>query len=156
MRLSGVAVGLLTPCVTLFVTVPSASAALLMLVPTMLLLNILIGPTFAIMQRLVSDESRATSTAMILLIANLIGMGLGPQAVGIASDLLKPEFHVYSLRYAIILTSLVALGAAYNFWRVGDTVGGDLALVAENRQRCTFGRQAFDAPGRREPGAAAS
>jgi MFS family permease len=133
MRLSAIAVGLLTPFITLFVTVPSASAALMILVPTMLLLNVIIGPTFAIMQRLVSDETRATATAIILLIANLVGMGLGPQAVGLASDLLSPRFHAYSLRYAIILISLVALAAAYNFWRVGDTVAADLVRISSSR-----------------------
>ena len=40
-------------------------------------------------------------------IINLIGLGLGPQAVGILSDLLHGSFGVESLRYALLWVVVV-------------------------------------------------
>jgi len=48
-------------------------------------------------------SSRASASAILLFVINLIGLGLGPQAVGILSDLLRGEFGVESLRYAILI-----------------------------------------------------
>ncbi len=45
------------------------------------------GPLFAVIQSLVPERMRATSIAFIYLVANLIGLGLGPLAVGVISDL---------------------------------------------------------------------
>ena len=45
---------------------------------------------FAVIQTLVPKRMRATSIALIYLFANLIGMGLGPLAVGVLSDALRP------------------------------------------------------------------
>jgi len=57
-------------------------------------LSFFFGPTFALMQRLVTNEMRATTLALVMLLANLIGMGIGPQVVGILSDLLMPVMGV--------------------------------------------------------------
>src|SRR5690606_18842034 len=59
------------------------------------------GPLFATIQTLVPERMRATAIALILLFANLIGMGLGPLAAGILSDALRPIFANDSLRYAL-------------------------------------------------------
>lgn len=42
------------------------------------------------MQRLVGDEMRATTVAVVTLLCNLVGMGIGSQLVRILSDLLRP------------------------------------------------------------------
>lgn len=44
------------------------------------------GPTFAAVQLLASDQTRALAVAIYLLIAGLIGLGLGPVFVGALSD----------------------------------------------------------------------
>ena len=51
-----------------------------------------LGPTYATMQRLVSPRERALGSAMLLLIVNLVGLGLGPMLVGWVSDLLNQYF----------------------------------------------------------------
>src|SRR5262249_8956305 len=94
-----------------------------------LVFSLYAGPTFALMQRLVVDEMRATTLAVVMLLANLIGLGVGPQVVGAVSDLLKPSLGRDSLRYAMLIMSLVAFWAAYYFWQVGRTVERDLAAV---------------------------
>ena len=58
------------------------------------------GPTMAMTQGLVKLRMRATASAILLFILNLIGLGLGPQAVGVLSDLLFPTYGTQSIRYA--------------------------------------------------------
>jgi MFS family permease len=131
MRVSALAVASLVPCFIAFLMLPEKRAALIALIPLVMVFSFFLGPTYALMQRLVPDEMRATMMAMVMLFANLIGMGVGPQLVGISSDLLTPIFGSDALRYAMLGVSLVALWAAYHFWRVGYTVREDLAQLTE-------------------------
>jgi predicted MFS family arabinose efflux permease len=126
MRLSAMVVALLVPCYVLFLLLPQKGEALIALTPTIILGNFISGPAFALIQRLVSDEIRATTLALVMLFANLIGMGVGPQAVGVLSDWLLPRMGADSLRYAMLAMSSVALWSAYHFWQVGRTVREDL------------------------------
>lgn len=45
------------------------------------------GPSYAIITNSVSSQMRATAIAVLLLIMNLVGMGIGPLLVGIVSDM---------------------------------------------------------------------
>lgn len=130
MRMSGVTIASLVPFFVLFLTVPQPLQALLALTPLMAVLAFFFAPTYALMQRLVADEMRATVLAVIMLLANLIGMGVGPLIVGILSDLLQPALGADALRYAMLSMSLVALWSGYHFWRAGQSVTDDLAQVA--------------------------
>jgi MFS family permease len=51
-----------------------------------------LGPSYATMQRLVDIRERALGSAVLLLIVNLIGLGLGPTLVGVVSDLMNNRF----------------------------------------------------------------
>ena len=64
-----------------------------------------------------------------MMFSNLIGMELRPQIVGVLSDLFRPALGVESLRYAMLTLSVVALWAAWHFWRVGQCVRIDLEVV---------------------------
>ncbi|RRJ83995.1 spinster family MFS transporter [Aestuariirhabdus litorea] len=66
-----------------------------------------LGPTIAITHSLVSPGMRAIASAVLFFILNLVGLGLGPLAVGVISDLLAPSLGSDSLRYAIA----IAMGA---------------------------------------------
>ena len=132
-RLTAVMTALLTPCFVLFLLLPESHQALIALIPLVITFNFFLGPIFALMQRLVVEEMRATTLAVIMLLANLIGMGLGPQIVGIVSDRLMPMVGDNSLRYSMLLMSSLALWAAYHFWRASRTVEGDLLLTTRNR-----------------------
>ena len=48
-----------------------------------------LAPTFAAVQRLVDARERALGSALLLLIINLLGLGLGPYLVGMVSDILN-------------------------------------------------------------------
>lgn len=130
MRMCAVGVMLTVPCVAAFVFLPQKYLSLIALVPLIAMANVFIGPTYAVMQRLVPDGMRATVLAVVLLLVNLIGMGMGPQIVGILSDMLTPAMGTDALRYAMLAVSSTALWSAYYFWQVGKTVQADLALVA--------------------------
>ncbi len=130
MRMTALAVSLLVPCFVAFLTVPHKYQALLALAPLIAVFNFFYAPVYALLQRLVSDDMRATTMAVVMLLANLIGMGLGPQIVGILSDILRPAAGSDSLRYALLALSFVALWSAYHFWRVARTVHDDLSSPA--------------------------
>jgi predicted MFS family arabinose efflux permease len=129
MRLSSVMTAALGPCFALFLLLPQRNAALISLIPLVVVWNIFLGPSFALMQRLVVEEMRATTLAVVMLLANLIGMGVGPQIVGILSDQLRFIFGAESLRYSMLMMSFVALLGAYHFWRAGESVDVDLSAI---------------------------
>jgi MFS family permease len=131
MRLSAVVIASLVPWYVLFLLLPNKHHALFAMVPVQISFIFTFGPTFALMQRLVVDEMRASMLAVVMLLANLIGMGVGPQIVGIISDLFMPVLGKDSLRYAMLVMSLISLWAAYHFWQVGRTVKQDLVATTQ-------------------------
>jgi MFS family permease len=84
-----------------------------------------LGPTFSITQALAPLRMRAVASAFMLFLLNLIGLGLGPQIVGIASDLLAPSLEGESLRGAL---SLVVV---FNFWSGAHYFLGARSLRAD-------------------------
>ena len=106
---------------------PTPHAALLMALPGALLGGMYLGPTFAMTQTLVRPEMRALASAILLFIINLIGLGFGPQGVGILSDLLQPTFGIESLRYALLCTVVVfALWSVVHYTLAARTLREDL------------------------------
>ena len=79
-------------------------AVAVLLVPPMLHYSYL-GPSFGVMHNLVSPRMRATATALLFLVINLIGLGLGPTLTGMASDL-------YARHHFDVLTGLQGAFAA--------------------------------------------
>ena len=71
-----------------------------------LLGNFYQATSFSQTQGLVGLRMRSVAAAVFLFIVNIIGLGAGPQVVGIASDLLAPHFGAESLRYALLGVSL--------------------------------------------------
>lgn len=132
MRLSAIMIGSLVPWYALFLLLPQKHQALATLLPLMIAFGFFLGPTYALFQRLVAPEMRATSLALLMLFGNLIGLGLGPLIVGVISDLLTPALGSESLRYAMLAMSLVSLWSAYHFWQVGRTVKEDLLGVNDS------------------------
>jgi predicted MFS family arabinose efflux permease len=77
------------------------------------------GVALAAFQRFTEPEHRATANAIMLMISALTGVGLGPVAVGIASDLLKAQLGGDSLRWALIASTLALAGASYFYYLTG-------------------------------------
>ncbi len=129
MRMVAVTIAALLPCLAGFLLLENKYQSLGALTLLMVIWNMYLGPTFALLQRLVTDDMRATTLAVVMLICNLIGMGVGPQMVGALSDLLSAVAGNNALRYAMLIVSMATLWAAYHFWQVGRTVKADLLSV---------------------------
>jgi predicted MFS family arabinose efflux permease len=67
-------------------TDPRVAIPLLMIPPIFHYLYL--GPTFGVAQSMVEPRMRASTTALLFLILNLIGNGLGPSLVGLAMDII--------------------------------------------------------------------
>jgi len=92
-----------------------------------------LGPTFGMTQTLVPPAMRATASALMLFILNLIGLGLGPVFAGVLSDLLRPEFGIESIRY-----SLLILAVAGNLWSAVHYYFASLTLREDLKRQATL------------------
>ena len=73
-------------------TLSAKYVVLWLLVPTVAMGAMYLGPTFAVTQSLVGVRDRALAGAIMLLIINLIGLGLGPVVTGMFSDAFNARF----------------------------------------------------------------
>jgi predicted MFS family arabinose efflux permease len=73
------------------------------------------GPAFASAQALVPLRMRALSSAFLLFLSNMIGLGLGPFFIGATADFLSVELGKEALRYAMLLSSVFALWSTYHY-----------------------------------------
>jgi predicted MFS family arabinose efflux permease len=81
------------------------------------------GVALAAFQRFTAPEHRATANAVMLMISALTGVGLGPVAVGFASDLLHPQLGAESLRWALLLSTPMLIGASWFYVMAGRRPG---------------------------------
>jgi MFS family permease len=132
MRMAALSLGLGAPILIYFLLAPTVQAALVALVLLNLVTGVFVASPYAILQRLVPDEMRATALMIVMLLANLIGMGVGPLIVGGVSDLLTPRFGADGLRYAMMLGAAGWAGASYYFFMVARTVDRDLLATEYN------------------------
>ncbi|MFP6816682.1 MAG: MFS transporter [Pseudomonadales bacterium] len=91
-----------------------------------ILSSVYAGPTWAVIQELVPPNRRAIAVSVYMLIYNLIGLGLGPLAVGILSDLYIPSLGDESLRWAMITVLLVSLGGVTAYYLASRSVIADV------------------------------
>jgi hypothetical protein len=64
------------------------------------------------------------AAAVYLFILTIIGLGAGPQTIGILNDWIgTPDAVRYSLLYTVVIMNL---GAALFFWHAGKTLVRDL------------------------------
>ena len=91
--------------------------------------SLYLGPSFAATQSLVPAHMRAVAAAVLLFILNIIGLGLGPQMVGVVSDLLEPAFGSESLRYTLVIMAILNLAAAIHYWFASKTLADDFERV---------------------------
>ena len=75
-----------------FLLVDQAIPAILLYFVPLTLGAVYLGPAIAMTHALVKVRMRALASSILLFILNLIGMGLGPQIVGILNDVLEPKY----------------------------------------------------------------
>jgi len=83
------------------------------------------GPVYATAQSIVDPALRATASAVLLLVINLIGLGLGPLLVGLLSDVLSGHVglgEAQGVRWALIVSSTLGLAAFGLFWAARNSI----------------------------------
>jgi MFS family permease len=83
-----------------FVAAPSWPVALAFLLAPTFLNYFYLSSAVALVQEEVAPEQRVLSGALLLLVMNLIGMGVGPTFVGAVSDAVKASRPEHSLQFA--------------------------------------------------------
>jgi predicted MFS family arabinose efflux permease len=116
-----------------FVWAPSWRLALLFLAGTMFLNYFYLTSAVTLVQEEVRPDQRVMSGALLLLIMNLIGLGLGPTFVGAASDYFHASHPHQSLQIALymlaslyVVAVLLFLALARVLRNESRTVGGTI------------------------------
>jgi len=127
----GVAALLTIPIYVFAVTTDIALLGIAMLLFNGILGTLWYGPVYATAQSIVPPHMRATSSAILLFIINLIGLGMGPVAVGLLSDILAGPFGLGAsegIRWALILSAFAGVASFGCFWaargRIREEVTG--------------------------------
>ena len=84
----GLALLICAPTFVLALNGASWQASLALMLVPMICCTIFVAPALALVQNLSPVAARATATALLLLAFNIIGLGGGPLAVGMLSDML--------------------------------------------------------------------
>jgi hypothetical protein len=117
------------PAVFIAFQLPGVLPAVALLLIPNIALTIWYGSIYSTAQSVVAPHRRATAAALLLLILNLIGLGLGPTFLGALSDFLAKAEHfgaAEGLRWAMIVTGFFNLLAAWLFWMARRTVREDV------------------------------
>jgi hypothetical protein len=81
-------------------------------------------------QSLAEPASRATAAAFLLFLVNVIGLGLGPLAVGVLSDLLSVSFGSNSLRMALLMVPPLCVWGAHHYYCAARIISADLDRIS--------------------------
>lgn len=105
------------PFYVAFVWAPEWRMALLFLLGPTVLNYFYLSSSVALVQEEVRPDQRVLSGALLLLVMNFIGLGLGPTYVGIASDFFRAEYPDHSLQMALYtLIPFYVLAIILFFW----------------------------------------
>jgi MFS family permease len=122
-----VAVVLAVPFTLLFLLLGDLIPALLCYIPHTVLGATYSGPTHAMTQAIVKVRMRAIAVAVHMFLVSLIGLGAGPQVIGILSDLFRDEFGEGSIRYAMLIIAVTDLFCAVFYLLAARTLRDDIA-----------------------------
>lgn len=113
-----------------FLLTDNQTIALLCFFPFYLLQNVYIPMMYSVNQSLAHLNMRATSSAIVLFIINIIGAGAGPFIVGALSDGFSIHYGDLSIRYALTATMGGMAIACGCFVIASSYFTGDLARVS--------------------------
>ncbi len=88
-----------------------------------------LAPGYALSQSLVPARMRGTISAILFMLANVVGYGLGPPLVGAISDFAAGTGNDQSLRQALTIVVTLNLVTAGLFLLSGRTLSKDLAAA---------------------------
>ena len=128
MRLPALQSLLGVPFVLGFALLPAQRDSMLAFIPFYALGAMYVGPMFSMVQGLVPLRMRATASALLLFVVNLIGLGLGPLSVGLLNDyVFAAEHGALAIRYSMLVIGVLGGAASLLFWQASRTLAADLA-----------------------------
>lgn len=80
---------------------------------------VFMGPSVATLHDRVPTTLRPVASAMLLVLVNFIGLGLGPLAVGAMSQYVFAAAGTDSLRYALIVMQIAGVWGGLHYWLAG-------------------------------------
>ncbi|MDP5054321.1 MAG: MFS transporter [Congregibacter sp.] len=129
---------------------PNKLVILALMLPSGLLGYMYLGPTFTMTQSLAGIRERALAGAVLLLIINLIGLGLGPTLAGWLSDTFRTSLAAggmeetfataQGLRYALCAVTLVNVWSAFHYLMAARYLRDDLADVKNEQEASAAAR----------------
>ena len=121
-----IAMAITTPLYYMVYLSPTSNMSFYWLIMPVALGNFYQATTFSQTQGVVELRMRSVAAAILLFIINIIGLGFGPQAVGILSDFLRAEYGKESLRYSLLILTTLKLWCAYHYYLAGKYLKDDL------------------------------
>jgi len=112
----GIGLALAVPFFLGFVWAPRWPLALTLLAVPTFLNYFYLSPSVALVQEQVQPNQRVLCGALLLLVMNLMGLGIGPTLLGAVSDYLRPEHPVHSLQLAFYWLTPFYVLAVLCFW----------------------------------------
>lgn len=89
------------------------------------------GPIVAVVQTLVSSRQRALAGALLLLVFNIVGLGLGPFLTGALSDHLTTFLGGEGLRWALVASLGSSAVAGLAFLWIGPAFKAELLRIGQ-------------------------
>lgn len=137
-------IGLAMPLYLVTFLTPVTSVALIAKFLSAFIAALGYGVGLSAVQSVTPPNMRAMAIALVMFAAALIGMGMGPLAVGFLSDLLTPEFGRFSLRYALLICLISMAWGIAHFLLAARTFRQDAASL---REEAELGAQGADQGG---------
>ncbi len=126
LRLPGVLCLVAAPLMVAGLLSPALSTCLLLYGIANTLVFVALPALYSSVYGVSLSSERSMAMAILGLITNLIGLGLGPVVIGAVSDLLQPQFGIDSLRYALASSVLFLAWAAIHMLLGARTLPGDV------------------------------
>ncbi len=126
---------LLIPVITLSLSIPSTLifllaenkyVCLMAMAFSKICWTTYLSPCIAMAHGMVGLRMRALASAILFLVLNIVGLGLGPLFFGALSDLLAPTYEGQSLMYALTVSIGVITIAIFLFWKASLLIKDDL------------------------------
>ena len=118
------------PFYVVFALATSPGLALLAFVPVNLMNAVFAAPTYTLTQGLATLRMRATGSAIVLFVLNLIGLGLGPTLVGVLNDVFAASYGDEAIRTSLLFLLVASLWGAVHSVLASRTVAADLDRAA--------------------------
>lgn len=125
LRISSLCCLLSLPCYVGLLVSPHLALTIGLIVASSTITGILFAPTFAAIYGLSGGQARATAVALVALFTNIVGMGLGPFAVGILSESFRAPAGEDALQWALLVVSSLMLPAAIMFYLASRRIAHD-------------------------------